>query len=333
MFTILSQEELDLLNTLLEVINPNEVFSIQGLHVKHILKEKYPFNVGGTGSSMLDAARSDFINRRVYINITSYLVENRFATNSGISPFTDLRLSPEGQILWAYGNYEKYLKSLTAIPMEKIISMIPETMENAFPFGEFCIEPNIPNVTVVDINIFTQKEEEELKKITDIIDQRNSIRILNEQAFRSHAVFEYLVKEGFAINRHDIKVQNKIYRQLTDKGRELKECGSIEAYNERNKKKLLAAETEAKFAKASLRNQDLLNQTLHTYTHRQYNVNVWIAISTCVTAILGIFQLSEFYQKHFFVWLPFVYFISGLGFGILLLLIVLLVRKPNLKTK
>ena len=52
-----------------------------------------------------------------------------------------------------------------------------------------------------------------------------------EQWKNTQVVIQELISSGFMVNRHDIKVESKVFRQLTDKGRLLKELGSMDAFN------------------------------------------------------------------------------------------------------
>ena len=86
-------------------------------------------------------------------------------------------------------------------------------------YGEFEIQfDDIPPLVNDDeIEKVIKKGAENLK---------NAQRIKNEQE-----IIQELIFGGFVINRHDIKVEGKLYRQLTDRGRELKELGSFVEYN------------------------------------------------------------------------------------------------------
>jgi len=104
-------------------------------------------------------------------------------------------------------------------------------MEMIAYYGEFIVEPNPPRNMIVDLSDFlTVKPEEALKRVKDALEQKEYLKREYQQLWRDEEVLQYLVDNGFAVNRHDIKVEGQIYRQLTDKGRDLKELGGIEAY-------------------------------------------------------------------------------------------------------
>ena len=99
---------------------------------------------------------------------------------------------------------------------------------------------------------------------------------------------EYLANNGFVANRNDIKVSGKSYLQLTDKGRKLKECASIQEYHLlvlREKEKLLDAEYHQ--AMEYQRNKFL------------FWISVSLGISTAVSAVYYLVQLWDgTSQKH-----------------------------------
>jgi len=99
-----------------------------------------------------------------------------------------------------------------------ILSRIPS-------YGEFEIiyDKVVPPVT-------NTTAENMIKNVAESVRKQNMI--LAEQE-----VIQELVFGGFIVNRHDIKIEDKTYMQLTDRGRELKELGSMEAYGELQKQK------------------------------------------------------------------------------------------------
>jgi len=106
---------------------------------------------------------------------------------------------------------------------------------------------------------------------------------------------EYLVGNGFAINRYDIKDTEKRYRQLTDKGRMLKECGSIAVYNsweqeEKRRKDLRAQEND------TLRQTNIINGKIQ---QRLLTINRWIVIGTIVQAISAFVMLFVGVLKNY----------------------------------
>lgn len=95
-----------------------------------------------------------------------------------------------------------------------------------------------------------------------------------------------LISEGFIINRDDISTQTQKIRQLTDKGRKLKEMGSIEIYQkEQDKKKKDATDTAEREAKADQRD------VYHFW------VTVLIGISTAITAIYYGIEIYKHFSK------------------------------------
>lgn len=133
----------------------------------------------------------------------------------------------------------------------------------------------------------------------------------------------YLVNEGFAIDRLDIPTeQGRTCRQLTDKGRELKTCGSINSYRRLQETKdanLLAIEND--------RRRDFQRNEY------QFWVNVSIAISTGVAAVFYLYSLFDLYLKHSMEWQMVSYFLSGFGLALLISLVIWLLRKISNKSE
>jgi len=92
-------------------------------------------------------------------------------------------------------------------------------------------------------------------------------------------VVQYLVDEGFSVIRYDafeiINDKEKLPRELTDRGRKLKELGSIEAFT-----KYHMDEEQLKY---------LLNHTVL----RSYYVNLCIALGTSMAAVYYYLLINE----------------------------------------
>lgn len=114
---------------------------------------------------------------------------------------------------------------------QQIIDNIPEVISMITPFGEFSFErlkhkPSIINTDGLGSGL-ARKLQEELERT----------KYFERIAELDEKTIEYLVQQGFIVNRHDIiRHQDKLYRQLTDSGRKLKELGSIKEYNKWLKK-------------------------------------------------------------------------------------------------
>ncbi len=156
---------------------------------------------------------------------------------------------------------------------EEIIERIPLIIEVIFPYGEFTLEPIVPRTQVVNINIFGSDEEERGKVLTAIKEMDARIMHVNLANDEIEEILQYLIAEGFIINRHDIKQNGKIYRQLTDNGRKLKELGSINAYL-----------TYQEDAKRKREQRDKMADQQHYF-------NKWITIGTIVTAVCAMLAL------------------------------------------
>jgi hypothetical protein len=142
---------------------------------------------------------------------------------------------------------------------EKIIVYIP-------PYGEY----NLDSI------------EEQMKAIAFILEGRDVPKFtVHPEGYREQQLKEYeeglkyLVDYGFATNRYDIKVEGKIYWQLTDKGRLLKEIGTMEGFRHHE----LQEKKEGISRKFRERNS--------------YIVTLSIAVSTFVSAVYYFFQLYD----------------------------------------
>jgi len=128
--------------------------------------------------------------------------------------------------------------------------------------------------------------------------------------------YNYMYEQGFLIKRHDIKINGIEYVQLTDKGRQLKEIGSIEGYNE-----------HLKIQNDKALEKEILSDRLSQSSLLSNQVNLLIAIGVTVSAVYYIFGLFDFYEKHTLNTQMYEYFLTGLGVGIVgTLLIIYLIK-------
>ena len=93
---------------------------------------------------------------------------------------------------------------------------------------------------------------------------------------------QYLFDNGFAIARHDIIFENKVYFELTDRGRKLKECGSVESFNAYE----LAYKNEAEMVKRREINL--------------YRISLGLLISTAAAALYYLMEILN----HWFAIYP-----------------------------
>jgi hypothetical protein len=128
-----------------------------------------------------------------------------------------------------------------------------------------------------------------------------------EEYARDVLALEYLIENGFAINRHDIIVDGRIYRQLTDKGRSLKKCGSMEAY------RLLCQEQDLKMEYEIDKKDREAQRNIY-----QYWINVSIALSTGIAGVYYTVQLYDGTPKSH----PYLAFFLCLGIILVLSVII-----------
>jgi hypothetical protein len=291
MFTVLTQEELDVLNELLDKIPLKEPFNLSSIHALYIINPQYPRATDGSGLTKQDAVKRDYANREVYLRITSWLIEQRFAVK--INPAKsnlDLELTGNGELLCAYGACEKYFRSISKSTTEEVMSRIPAMVELAPPYGEFTAIAKIPTPRFMHIDMLNPNDAAELEKILNALNPKEQLIELHQQSVKDDDVLQYLVSEGYAINRHDIKVEGKHYRQLTDKGRHLKELGTIHAYNnylENEKKK--QRDNEENLKRLDRRNRNL------------FWINFWIAVGACFATI---YYFLEILRVQYHLGLP-----------------------------
>jgi hypothetical protein len=154
------------------------------------------------------------------------------------------------------------------------IELTNEILTRIPSYGEFEIiydagSPPITNTVAEDM----------IKNIADSMRKKNLIQ--NQQE-----IIQELVFSGFVINRHDIKIEGKIYMQLTDRGRELKELGSMAEYNRvQEQKSAILRAAVAQRAREDQRNE------------YQFWITLSIAISTGFAAVYYILEILRI-QYH-----------------------------------
>jgi hypothetical protein len=92
-------------------------------------------------------------------------------------------------------------------------------------------------------------------------------------------VTEFLCIEGYAVKIKNINPVSAII-ELTDKGRELKECGSLIDYYRVNADKI-----------AKQRQKALMERKVYCLT-------VWVTASTVVMAVLAVIQIWQIFSNH-----------------------------------
>lgn len=181
------------------------------------------------------------------------------------------------------------------IENKEIIGRIPE-MISRFPFyGEFTYEfiPNKP--PIYNINFLNPNDDEESKKIKEWIEKSGIGEQKRHNEFIRHlGTIQYLIDNGFVINRHDIKVEGKKFLQLTDMGRELKNMGTLEKYNETQELKQKAIKDEQTY-----RNQERLrNIRLFEIAENQYWTNILLCVWTGLAAFYSLIQIFDWLVKN-----------------------------------
>ena len=234
MVTRLTQEEVDILNSILKYINPEEkFFNVESLHAINILQPLYP-RTPGEGLKNYDTVRRGFTERRVYTHITDWLIEQGFAiiVKPPSSIYVDLKLTPEGEVLWAYSTLENYHIALRKSDETAIRRRVEDIIKMAFKYGEFSIQQELPKIQLIDFEFLTPDDRKLREKIYEKVSIKAGIVSMHNKSKIDEEAIGYLIQEGFAVNKHEIKDgSNRVYRQLTDRGRKLKELGTIELFN------------------------------------------------------------------------------------------------------
>jgi hypothetical protein len=293
MKTTLTQEEFDLLNLLLPKIPTKENFSINALHAEYVLKPLYPRGDGAIDLAKYGLARKSFADKGFYLHITNYLLEQNFAIPvSNTAPFVDLKLSEVGITVRAYSDVEKYFNSFAETTKEEIESRIPNLIQRISPFGEFTIEYNLPRTIVFTIADFRDlSDSEAIKKRDDKLEQKEELISIHEQRVKDEEALQYLVDEGYAINRHDINSPDMLYRQLTDEGRKLKSLGTLEKYA-----KFLALQEQKIQDDADQKAREVRRNIILFW------VTIFIGVSTTVAAI---YYFLEILRVQYHLGLPY----------------------------
>jgi hypothetical protein len=167
--------------------------------------------------------------------------------------------SPQGYALtdlgkgWAQQMLDEDLRKSFNPPFENIEKCVNELIPKLPKYGTFTSDFSAYDRFMV-INALIPDYQEEARRIAE----------KSNEHFLKRAAFEYMTYEGFIENRQDI---GNGYMQLTDKGRILKELGSLNTFilDEKNK------EIEAYHRKK--RDENL------------YWINFWIALGAIISGI------------------------------------------------
>lgn len=300
--TLLTIDELDMLESMFDSIPADEPFTIHS--IRNDVRKAGKLNES-------DILKSD---TSIDSKITDYLVQQNYAVRVGdlvMKSLGNIELTNFGRVLCACGSFLKYHQTeQRRLSTEEILQHVPRVIEMAPLYGEFTIDVEPPKLPqVINSDPLTPEGEREWQSIMRILDKKQMAldRFLILQ--RDEEVMQYLIAEGFMTNRHDIKSDGIIYRQLTDQGRKLKEFGSIEKYHEYEKNE-----------QDKLRRQ----QSRDVYL---FWIVLFGAVGTCISALYDGMQTFDFFGHHSTNWQYVAYFVSGFGLCLLLMLLLSLLRK------
>ncbi|HYD22127.1 MAG TPA: hypothetical protein VEB40_11675 [Flavipsychrobacter sp.] len=314
----INAEEVALLNYLLKVLPEDENFNLEKTHRTN----------GASDRDDLEADRVKIINqfkeKGVYKNLEDAMLHYGLAVLKSESDGQRiLRFSYYGACLRAFGDYDTFCTAAPVMSEDEVISHVSRIIEMAQQYGAFTLVPTFFPTKVVPkegaSNRWHKYTEADVARLDE--ERKEEFKRSYIQYLKDDKVLDYLVENGFAITRSDIQDEWKMYRELTDKGRELKQCKTIEAYNAKIQEQQDKMEAEALWRAETSRNQVRLAEEQAVLSKNQYLVNICIAVATGVMAILGFFQLTEFYEKHTVNWRYVAYFLSGAAITLMLLLL------------
>ena len=200
-----------------------------------------------------------------------------------------------------YVNEEGGLYSLTSFGKSYATELLEDARQNSNTISEETIISHIDMHLLPQIPFYGEFDMH--RPVTDRVAIVNTIEdaenLVKKIAFYEveDAALQWLIFNGFVINRHDIQQAGRTYRQLTDKGRVLKEHGSVKSYKKTEAEKTMDIELEKQYRKSEQqRNKYLfwitvciavstvmqgawnLLETIRNY----YNQGAWLAINVIV---------------------------------------------------
>ena len=183
---------------------------------------------------------------------------------------------------------------ISQIPLSEIEAYINNWLPQLNKYGEFSFPPLVSFRIALVQN--TQDAEIVAARIHEI-DVRNM-------------AMQYLIFEGFAINRHDIgTTQGILFHELTKRGRNLLRCGTLERFYEWEQTQQLKRIEKSELELNLLRSQDKFQELNNQFVTKQSELiesqiqtneltkitNVYIAI---FTGIAGEYYISELLRNY-----------------------------------
>ena len=276
--------ESEILNALLEYIPFKKEFDIKDLHVENALKRTYVNNSGEVDNPRVQEIAEHYRRDGIYENLENILVNSLLAEKSKAG----LLLTKRGEYLQAYGDYERFWYADNRTFQDEDIEIkLPILLPTMSWHGEFTID--LP---------YTYKTYDTIPVI-----YRNPNMVKeHENVIECEAIMLYMVDRGFAINRHDIKVPNELFHQLTDKGRKLRELGSVQSFmdwenSEREKQRI--REEEADELRKSNIATGKIQLSLQELQTSLLLLNRWIVVATFLAALSSLGLLVSEILKHF----------------------------------
>ena len=228
----LSKDEYEVLDSILTHINPKHTFQVGDLHVIHILNPRYNGTNKKKDLPPYNSVFSKLIRNNVYVNISAWLIERGFAKAVRENNSDYLLLTELGEILWNFEHLAWYDKAIPSSNEQQIILRVTELIKVLPKYGVFSVYKDPPTGWVIPRITEEEMSEGMPEHLVRLMNEKARVRKWYTEWLETEEVYKYLVKNGYILEREDVPTTNRFYRnkELTDKGRELKECGSLTAY-------------------------------------------------------------------------------------------------------
>ena len=305
MSTITNNQEMQVLNEILPFLIQSGKLSLNQIHREYVISHRCKKEDGSVDEDEARKLTGEYVTKGTYRVIADFLVDGKFANYYDNSPTDVIVITPKGEYLAAYGNLSAFNNAVnTKLSPSEIEERIPLLLPEVYPFSEFMLTPNkrqfLPQITGDELNDINAAIKKRQQMIKDIILKEHMDFIKDER------VAEYLVHYGFAVNRLDIGGMDKLYRQLTDKGRKLKESGSLAAFRDWEQ------EEKTKEVRRKLLTDKVLELNIDNTEIQKSQMwfNFWIAsgtIETCLFTADGLIrnQYNSIYPFFHHFALPF----------------------------
>ncbi|MEI8279569.1 MAG: hypothetical protein WCG87_07370, partial [Bacteroidota bacterium] len=141
METILTIEEVEILESILKHIPFEKPFKVEILYYEYILKVIiFPDDMFGVN---IRVAHQDLMSRNVYMHIYVYLLENAFAIKT--DNVHELLLTLKGKALVGFKSLKLYREGLKYYYNDELKDAVNKSISQLAPYGEFSLRPSFPS--------------------------------------------------------------------------------------------------------------------------------------------------------------------------------------------